>query len=214
MAREWWTREVLPGFVVFEGLDGAGTTTQAKRLAEYLNGEVCAEFTCEPTDFATGRVIRALLKGPEHAQPETLALLFAADRTEHLTRPESGIRARLAAGSIVVCDRYLFSSLAYQGAYADAEFVAGLNSPFPLPEHLFFIDTPLDEAYRRMENRIDRDSLEQRDVQERIAPRYRTIIEEFSATAVVRDGSARVHWIDGSKTAAEVFRLIVEAYLY
>lgn len=211
-------REVLPGFIVFEGVDGSGTTTQARRLVDYLNGtaDVTAEFTFEPTDFATGKVIRTLLKGPEFAQWETLALLFAADRNEHLERPDSGIRARLAAGYTVVSDRYLFSSLAYQGAFADPDLVDRLNASFPLPQHCFFIDTPLDEAYRRMRSRrrntVDTgDSLEESPVQERVARRYRTVIDRFSRAPEARSGAMQIHRIDGSPSEDQVFQAIVDA---
>jgi dTMP kinase len=208
------SHEVLPGFIVFEGLDGAGTTTQAHRLVERLSRYTPAEFTCEPTGFATGALIRTLLHGPEYAQPETLALLFAADRHEHLYRPEQGIRALLAAGKTVVCDRYLFSSLAYQGSLTDFEFVARLNAPFPLPEHLIFIDTPLNEAFRRMEGRGNRDTLEQMDVQEQVAPRYRAVIREFRETDEVRSGAMKITEIDGSRPPDDVFREVCSAVLY
>lgn len=209
-----WSEEVLSGFIVFEGLDGAGTTTQARRLADLLSRTGPAEFTCEPTGFATGALIRNLLHGPEYAQPETLALLFAADRHEHLHRPEQGIRALLSKGTKVVCDRYLFSSLAYQGSMADFDFVAGLNAPFPLPEHLVFIDTPLKEAFRRMEGRGSRDSLEQMDVQEQVAPRYRAVIKEFYRTNAVRTGAMRITEIDGSRSPDDVFTEVCSAVLH
>lgn len=210
-------REVLPGFIVFEGLDGAGTTTQAKKLANHPGALQPAEFTCEPTVFATGRLIRTLLKGPEFAQWETLALLFAADRNEHLERPETGIRARIGAGITVVSDRYLFSSLAYQGAYADPGLVEALNAPFPFPQHLFFIDTPLDEAHRRISerrntNRDEGDSLEERSIQARVAPRYRRIIESCADSPEAREGLMKVHWIEGDGSADDVFRAILEAF--
>lgn len=216
MHDERWSREVLPGFIVFEGLDGAGTTTQAKHLVDLYGGSREAVFTWEPTAFATGRVIRELLSGPEQVQPETLALLFAADRSEHLNRPGEGIRALLAEGKVVVCDRYLFSSLAYQGALADRELVERLNAPFPLPAHLVFIDTPLEEAYRRMETRqtLDRksgDALEQRSVQEQVAPRYRAVLEMFSRCDAVRRGAMKIHRIDGSLPREEVLQAILEA---
>ncbi|TVR66043.1 MAG: dTMP kinase [Spirochaetaceae bacterium] len=209
-------REVLPGFIVFEGLDGAGTTTQARALADHLGRSGSAEFTFEPTSFATGRVIRTLLKGPEFARWETLALLFAADRNEHLNRPGTGIRARLDAGFTVVSDRYLFSSLAYQGAFADPRFVEQLNASFPLPRHLFFIDTPLDEAHRRIAKRLHMDpeggdSLEVRSVQSQVAPRYREVIDSFARGPEARAGLMSVHHIDGSRSAEDVFRAILEA---
>ncbi len=192
-----WDNPVLPGFIVFEGLDGAGTTTQAKMLRDHLNspgaGNSEAVFTCEPTDFLTGRTIRALLNGPEFAEPWTLALLFAADRHEHLHRPDTGILSNLEGGRAVISDRYLFSSLAYQGAFADFESVETLNHQFPLPEHLIFIDTPRKTALRRLEGRATRDSLETDGVQQRAEEVYRQVISDFEALDRIA-----VHRIDGS----------------
>tara|TARA_B100000614_G_scaffold91619_1_gene82830 strand:+ start:865 stop:1506 length:642 start_codon:yes stop_codon:yes gene_type:complete len=202
-----WDNPILPGFVVFEGLDGAGTTTQAHRLVTCLRSRgVAAEFTCEPTDYLTGRTIRALLTGPERATPWTLAMLFAADRHEHLERPESGILARLATGATVISDRYLFSSIAYQGAFCDGAAVERLNGAFPLPEHLVFVDTPQDEASRRLAHRVVRDSLEQDDVQRLVAARYRGVIDAFDERTEVR-----VHRVDGRDDPDSVFAAIRSA---
>jgi dTMP kinase len=196
-----WDLPVLPGFIVFEGLDGAGTTTQARRLADHLSKTgTPAEFTCEPTDFLTGRTIRRLLEGPEHVEAWTLALLFAADRYEHLERPETGIRARLAAGKTVVSDRYLFSSIAYQGSFVDSAAVERINGAFPLPEYLVFVDTPRSEATRRMATRKNRDILEQDAVQERVAARYRGVVEAFAERTAVKVVS-----VDGGAAPDAVF---------
>jgi dTMP kinase len=200
-----WNSPIIPGFIVFEGLDGAGTTTQAKELVRYLDASGSpAEFTCEPTDYAIGSTIRRLLVGPEFAQPWTLALLFAADRHEHLERPDVGIRARCGQGVTVVSDRYLFSSIAYQGAFVDSAAVERLNHGFPLPEHLIFIDTPQDEASRRLAGRGPRDTLEQDDVQIRVATRYRSVVHEFE-----QHPRMSVHVIDGTQSREAVFQAIV-----
>ncbi|MFW5826881.1 MAG: dTMP kinase [Alkalispirochaeta sp.] len=202
-----WNASILPGFIVFEGLDGAGTTTQARELVRFLTDRgTRAEFTCEPTDYLTGVTIRRLLTGPEFAQPWTLALLFAADRHEHLERPETGIRARCREGVTVVSDRYLFSSIAYQGAFVESAAVERLNHGFPLPEHLIFIDTPQDEASRRLAERGPRDTLEQTDVQVRVAKRYRGVIDAFADQS-----DMMVHTIDGTRTREQVFRDILQA---
>ncbi|SIQ00877.1 dTMP kinase [Alkalispirochaeta americana] len=205
------SEDVWPDFIVFEGLDGAGTTTQAQRLTEYLGREGQAEFTCEPTDFATGTVIRRLLKGPEYVRPETLALLFAADRNEHLFRPNQGIKDRLAAGHVVVCDRYLFSSLAYQGYLAETGLVERLNAGFPLPQHLFFIDTSLDEAHRRISLREERDSLETREIQEQVALRYRRVIRDFSLLPPVQRGDMKIHTLSGDRSEDDIFHDVLAA---
>jgi dTMP kinase len=207
-----WENPVLPGFIVFEGLDGAGTTTQARQLCVHLNKDTnrtneTAIWTCEPTDLPTGKLIRTLLNGPDEVTPWTLALLFAADRNEHFSRPGHGIRDLLAAGHTVISDRYLFSSLAYQGAYAPFTDVESLNHQFPLPEHLVFIDTTRETAKGRMRERAARDRLEQDDVQARVETMYREIIADFE-----RAGRVAVHRFDGSAAVETIFGQIIELF--
>jgi len=208
-----WNNPILPGFIVFEGLDGAGTTTQARLLHEYFSGTRDTAgsppvLTCEPTDRPTGRLIRSLLAASGHVEPWTLALLFAADRNEHLKDPEDGIEGALREGRTVISDRYLFSSLAYQGSYADFADVERLNSAFPLPEYLLFIDTPRHTAEERMNSRGLRDRLEQSAVQERVEGRYRQVIDEFEKKVPMM----KVHRFDGSASADEISRQITDLF--
>jgi dTMP kinase len=151
----------------------------------------------------TGRTIREALSGAEGVDPWTLALMFAADRHEHLERPRTGIRALLAGDVRVVSDRYLFSSLAYQGALVDFSRVERINHAFPLPEHLIFIDTPRSETERRMAARPTRDRMETTEVQSLVSERYRAIIESFADNS-----KTRVHMIDGRGSEAEVARRV------
>jgi len=117
--------------IVIEGLDGAGTTTQARRLVEHLNAKgTRAHLTREPSDGPVGRLIREMLVG-SHAIPGatisqgTFGLLFAADRLDHMQRE---VEPALAAGKLVVSDRWYHSSLAYQGTGADRDWIATLNA--------------------------------------------------------------------------------------
>ena len=117
-----------PKFIVIEGLDGSGKTTQVEMLRDALQGrgEACY-LTAEPTELPTGRFIRSILQKEVNVDPRTLAALFAADRVEHLFHPEEGILAKLAAGYHVIASRYYFSSLAYQGDGIDPGWIASLN---------------------------------------------------------------------------------------
>ena len=106
---------ILKNFVVFEGLDGTGTTSQLRLLQEAfaaLGRQDAVQFTCEPTDGAIGKLIREALSGALEFDAQTIAYLFGADRCEHIYGKE-GIVAQLHAGKAVFSDRYLFSSLAY-----------------------------------------------------------------------------------------------------
>ncbi|MFW5768677.1 MAG: dTMP kinase, partial [Spirochaetota bacterium] len=127
------TATILPRFIVLEGLDGSGTTTQAGLLKEKFDAAgLTGWITCEPSDGFIGKSIRKVLKKEVSLDPRSLALLFAADRNEHLYG-EKGIVDRLTRVDYVVSDRYVFSSLAYQSGYSGFEYVARINAPFPLP---------------------------------------------------------------------------------
>ena len=126
----------LPGkFIVFEGIDGAGTTTQAQALVNYLTEcGISTYLTCEPSDSSIGTFTRQALQGKQKGFHQkqlpdvALALLFAADRADHWTNE---IQPLLNEGVNVICDRYLYSSLAYQGLEHPLEWIRALNASFP-----------------------------------------------------------------------------------
>lgn len=142
-------------FIVFEGIDGSGKTTQAKRLFSYLKGGEGkqllggrgAYLTEEPTRGAIGRSIREALAGRRRLSPEALQLLFSADRAEHVARE---IEPRLKRGITVISDRYFFSTLAYGGITTDIDWLWDVNRKFPLPDIVFLIDVPLRVAMARL----------------------------------------------------------------
>jgi dTMP kinase len=142
----------IPGrFIVLEGLDGAGTTTQGALLAaRLLEHDVPVELTKEPTDGVLGKIARAFTDGDVHLEPETVALTFAADRIEHTVE----MRQLLDAGTWVVSDRYVASSLAYQTSQGlPFEWVRALNSRAMEPDATVFIDTPVATCISRLEAR-------------------------------------------------------------
>ncbi|MCF7937677.1 MAG: dTMP kinase [Spirochaetales bacterium] len=142
---------VLENFIVLEGLDGAGTTTQRRMLTERLTSAGVPVFsTWEPTDNPIGLLIREILARRQEVSPGALAGLFAADRYEHIFAPQKGIMDQLGAGKLVVCDRYLFSSLAYQSESWDFEEVLRLNSVYPLPSKLLFLDIDPETSHSRL----------------------------------------------------------------
>ena len=192
---------ILDRFIVLEGLDGAGTTTQLrlaeKRLTQAGRPHFC---TSEPTGGPLGLLIREVLKRRRSLHPTTLALLFAADRAEHLHEPGGGILGRLERGQLVISDRYLFSSLAYQSLGCDFEYVRCLNQGFPLPRHVVFLDTPVPESQRRLARRegAGPELFDAADIQDRILDGYRRGFELY------RD-SLELHVLDGTLPAGEVF---------
>ena len=196
------TPDILDRFVVFEGLDGAGTSTQLEMLQAALRRRrtTCLA-TCEPTDGPIGRLIRAVLRGELEVSGCTLALLFAADRSEHLHRPD-GVLATLRAGGRVASDRYLFSSLVYQSTDCSADYVAAVNARFPLPRRLIFIDTPPEECQRRVAARGTRELFDRLPLQRRLRKRYLAVIAQYAALGV------EVATVDGSGPRDAVFARI------
>ncbi len=137
-------------FYVFEGIDGSGTTTQAKLLAEKLKGV----YMHQPSDVSPiGRLIRAGLSTGDY-NPRTMAYLFAADRSHC----EDEIERFLAEGTPVVLDRYIQSTYAYQtipkgGHTLDLPFLESLNTQFLQPVRTFWLDVPVETSLSRVEAR-------------------------------------------------------------
>ena len=169
---------ILNNFVVFEGIDGAGTSTQMRLLAERDSGKKIA-FTAEPTERPTGKFLRRILAGNEKVSPQTAAYLFAADRAEHLWG-QGGIVDQTKNGLTVVSDRYLFSNLAYQGVTCGEDLPKTLNSPFPLPQLLFFFDISAQKSLERVEKRGEaKEIYENEKFLNDTASRYRAIIDQY-----------------------------------
>lgn len=196
---------LLRNFVVFEGIDGTGTTTQLDRLkARYAErctgGNTPVFFTCEPTGSEIGKLVRKGLKGDPEFTPDTMARLFAADRGEHIYGKD-GILSHLEKGEAVYCDRYLFSSLAYQGSAGDPELPRALNRDFPLPEFLFFFDIDPDAAMDRVERRsLPLEIYEKREFQKRVRERYMDVIADYERT----EPGMRVVRIDAARPIDEI----------
>lgn len=171
---------ILRNFVVFEGMDGTGTTTQLKALEKRFHSvNRPVFFTAEPTDRETGKLVRNVLSGSVHVENETLARLFAADRGEHLYG-KNGVLSHLESGNAVFTDRYVFSSFAYQSLSCDPLLVKTLNDPFPLPELLIFFDIDPDAAMRRIDARGgNREIFETSAFQKKVRERYLEILEYY-----------------------------------
>ena len=149
-------RKIISNFIVFEGIDGSGTTTQINLLADLLTEKKIAHWaTYEPTHGPVGKLIHCILEGSLQVAPETMALLFAADRNEHVYHGKDCISKKTKENKLVICDRYLFSSLAYQSIACDFKYLADLNNKFPLPSYVFFLETPLEICTKRRSGRIN-----------------------------------------------------------
>lgn len=192
-------------FIVLEGIDGSGTTTQLARVAAALRakGRRVHE-TAEPSGGPIGRLVRQALRGAERLDPEALALLFAADRVDHLARE---IEPALARGEIVICDRYVGSSLVYQGAFCDADWVAEINRHARPADLTLVLDLPESEAAaRRAARGGEAELFEDRRLQARLAAAYRRLGERLPAVVVV-DGRGTPDEVE-ARLMKEVFQLL------
>ena len=180
--------------IVLEGIDGAGTTTQARLLVEALEGRgIAAHLTREPSDGPVGRLLREILAG-RHAptDPTTHALLFAADRADHIQRE---VEPALAAGRVVVSDRWVHSSLAYQGAGEDRAWIAELNRRARRPDLTLFLEVDAELAARRRAAAGRSEELfDALAVQRQVAENYREVMAELGAREpiAVLDGAQPV----------------------
>lgn len=158
-------------FIVFEGIDGSGKSTQLKMLAETLreNGIKCVE-TLEPTFGTVGTVLHDILSGKKKADPKVTAALFVADRLDHLTNAENGVIKMLEEGITVICDRYYFSSYAYQSVEVPSEWVIAANrlaAETLRPDCTLFIDVSPKVAMERISN--NRETTELYETEERLS---------------------------------------------
>ncbi|MBO4628688.1 MAG: dTMP kinase [Treponema sp.] len=198
---------VLKNFIVFEGIDGAGTSTQIKKLVEKDPERFVA--TAEPTSGPTGKFLRRMLAGEFHVDEKTNAYLFAADRCEHIFG-KGGVKELCDSGKTVVSDRYFFSSLAYQSVSCGLELPELLNSPFPLPEYLFFFDINPEISLGRVNNRTGQKEIyENIESQKKIAALYEKVISMYESNPAKRE-EMKIIRIDATKTIEEISRIIKE----
>jgi dTMP kinase len=203
-------------FIVLEGIDGAGTTTQTAKLAARLRREtkVAVRTTREPSDGPIGSLVRQVLTGrivaPEGRAPNwaTMALLFAADRMDHV---ESEIEPCLAASGVVISDRYDASSLAYQsvssgrGGPQAVDWIRQLNRHALRPHLTIVLDLPSDlAAARRLERGEPAQLYEQNEVQRALAAFYRDLAKHMPDDKVLV--------IDATGSIDDVHVRIYEAY--
>jgi len=195
---------ILKNFIVFEGIDGSGTSTQIKKLVKRDLNKFVA--TAEPTKKETGLFLRKMLGGDFSVDSKTAAYLFAADRCEHIYGKD-GVIDLLNQGKIVVSDRYFFSSLAYQSVSCGNELPRLLNSQFPLPEILFYFYIDPEISLKRVEDRNEKKEIyEKIDYQKKTAALYEEVINEYSKPEL--KGEMKIIKIDASKSIEEISQII------
>lgn len=206
-------------FIVLEGVDGSGTSTQASLLVSALRDqEFPVHQTREPSDGPVGVIIRQILtrrfvvpgrRGPSAPRMETMALLFAADRVDHL---EAEILPNLNDGINIICDRYVHSSIAYQTLTASKDdknaldWVLSVNSRAEDPDLILVLDVPPEIATKRRELRGGAEEVYEEDsLQRRLA--------EFYASLPSRFPDHPIKVIDGSRSIDEIHKDCLSAVM-
>ncbi|HCX28141.1 MAG TPA: dTMP kinase [Candidatus Portnoybacteria bacterium] len=186
-------------FIVFEGLDGSGQSTQAALLKEYFLTQSRRVFlTKEPTLWTKdGRRIKEILDEKESIAPLKLQELFVADRAEHLARE---IIPALRQGIIVICDRYFFSTIAFGGLDTSIDKLVQMNDEFIYPDQTFFLRVRPEVCMSRINRRGQgAQFFEKMEKLQKIAQNYGEIIKIFSDIKV----------IDGEKSIKEIHQKIL-----
>ena len=183
-------------FIVLEGGDGSGKTTQTRSLHTALSHKgYKVHSTAEPSRSTVGRLIRRRILHGKKASPEVEALLFAADRFLHL---ESEILPALADGKIVVCDRYMYASLAYQGAQGlDSQWLREINRFAVKPDLALYLDVPAEVGMSRIKRK--KSVLERLELQRRVRDEYLRLVQ-----------AGELALVDSSQTFAKVSQNILD----
>lgn len=202
----------IPGtFVVIEGIDGAGTTTQAKMLVDWViqQGKKSI-YTCEPSNGPVGLLLRQILSGRTLARTsdgivrpisnDAIALLFAADRLDHL---DCEILPLLCKGVQIISDRYYYSSLTYQSIEGDLTWISALNSRARSPDITYILDVPAEvAAERRTKTRESLELYDHLEFQRKLESAYRHLPELLPSEVIV--------FIDGTLEPHQVHQNIIQ----
>ena len=187
-------------FIVFEGLDGSGQTTQSYLLRDFLESKgFQVVLTKEPTlESESGKKIKRILQEEIKVSPLKLQELFTQDRKHHL---KNLILPSLKKGKIVICDRYLFSSYAYGSINLDLDYLKKLNKDFILPDIVFFLDVSPEVCIDRIRKRsVNIELFEKIEILKKVYKNYHKIFKDFK----------NVYIIEGGKSIEEVFTQIKE----
>lgn len=197
-------------FIVLEGIDGSGKGTQLDLLVKEMRAQGRKVFqTAEPTNTSTGGMLRDALGGYVRRDAYEMSAMFLVDRIFHNVDPVNGIKKHLDEGTDVVCDRYYYSSFAYQGIDADLEWVMHMNldcREIIRPDLCIFLDLdPAQSDKRISDNRLGREIYENIETQKRIRSRF---LEVFGLLG----NSENIRIVDASRTIAEVSADIIEIF--
>tara|TARA_Y100000310_G_scaffold306353_1_gene347418 strand:+ start:5775 stop:6380 length:606 start_codon:yes stop_codon:yes gene_type:complete len=188
-------------FIVFEGIDGCGKSTQIWKLVNYLSNKSKYNHILITREPYKAREIREILKLDEEpeSKAEKLTELFVQDRKEHI---DELIKPALEKNIIVISDRYKYSTIAYQTAQGqDINKLINLHKEMPVPDFVFIVNTTLNEAFERMKKDQIRDKEHKfensRDFQAKVKENFLKLKSIFPEENII--------FLDGDKTIEEIF---------
>lgn len=192
-------------FIVFEGIDGSGKSTQISLLKKQIDQHAipCAE-TREPSDGPIGTLLRQYLSGRITGDESTIAALFAADRLDHLNNPVNGVCQKLEDGITILSDRYLLSNYAYQSVCVSLDWIMKINSLAAgtlKPDCHIFIDVDPDTALERLsKGRYQLDLFETKERLTEIRNRYFELFKQLEneENIIIIDGNLPIEEISGN----------------
>jgi len=197
-------------FIVFEGIDSSGKTTQAELLKNSLiaNNER-AVISPEPSNGIIGNLIRQALKQrvvfskDRDLFDRQMAYLFAADRHDHLYNDVDGVFKLIKDNYHVISTRYYFSSLAYNcDSVEQFEFIQKLNDRFPDPDLTIYIDIPIEVSLERLQERSMQEVYETKTKLTKVREQYQQIFSTYNGKAIA---------IDGTQNLEKIHQQIVES---
>ncbi len=196
-------------FIVFEGIDGAGKSTQVELLRKkltQLGREVV--LTAEPTSLESGKAIRRALSGEVKKTESEMAAMFVLDRIAH-NNAEGGIKELCESGKDVISDRYYYSTLAYQGQSTDYGWVKAMNTRCPdikRPDLCIYLDLLPEQSLARIQKRGEAVEIyENKEKLTSVRNAFLSVIDDLGA-----DGE-RIAAVDASRTPEEISEEIFKA---
>ena len=190
-------------FIVFEGIDGAGKSTQVSLLVKKLGELGCdVHLTAEPTELESGKALRRALSGKDKKSECEMATMFVLDRIAHNTDKENGIIPLCEQGKTVISDRYYYSTLAYQGHTTNYEWVKSMNLLCPEIKHpdiCIYLDLLPEQSLARIKSRG-----EQAEIYENIEKLTKVRNTFLSVIDDLKRGGEKIFIVDASRSPNDI----------
>jgi len=197
-------------FIVFEGPDGSGTSTQAKILAENLEKKGITVFkTAEPSKNILGKLLRDVLQKKHELSPKAFQLLFFADREHHM---QNEILPALQRNEVVICERYNWSSIAFGvSENVERKFLENIAESFLKPDHTFFMNISAEESLERVFSRGEK--LEHFETSEKLKI-VRSVMLELAESSAFTKRSTILNATDSIENIAKNIEMILTPLLF